>query len=365
MDISNSYLGFTDSMQPMKKARTENTLDKKYRYDGIVMTCKQHILNILKADAYGKIDPAYSYYSTKTHEMTKPKTDYQIYFITQDQEHNVEVYNSVTKTEYDFFIYLQSQGFSDDNKVRSYLNHEAAQAEETERQEKAQAEKERAAQEQREAEAKTFNKWLENQIANYSNNENLSIARQIFLDTVNCADDHQLKKLLILIDNIGNPKCKNQLMEWLAYYNKASKAVFYHITGIKLPSTDRETFALLDSLTGAEYQSAVPYKAVQKGTESNKKPVETFYIIDGSKQFKAVLGEAITICNLDLFIRKEKNQYLLSESRTGVLMASGKTRTEAINGVKTIVERNGIEQVNKILNRYIEQFGISPKFQEQ
>ena len=70
--------------------------------------------------------------------MTKPKTDYQIYFVTQDQGHNVDVYNSVTKTEYDFFIYLQSQGFSDDSKVQSYLNHEAAQAEETERQKKEQ-----------------------------------------------------------------------------------------------------------------------------------------------------------------------------------------------------------------------------------
>ena len=366
MDISNSYLGFTDSMQPMKKARTENTLDKIYRYSDGVMTCKQHILNLLKAGAYGKIDPAYSYYSSKTHEMTKPKTDYQIHFVTQEQGHDIEVYNSVTKTEYDFFVYLQSQGFSDDNKVQSYLEHEAAQAEEVERQEKAQSEKKKAAQEQREAEAKAFHEWIENQIANYSNNEKLNIARQIFFDTVNCADDHQLKKLLILIENIDNSFCKDQLTEWLAYYNKASKAVFYHVTGIKLPSTDRDTFALLNSLTSTDYKGIVPYnKAVQKDTESTKKPIETFYIIDGSKQFKAVQGEAIKACGLDMFIRKVKDQYLLSESRTGVLMSNGKTRTEALNGVKAIIERNGVEQVNKILNKYIEQFGISPKFQEQ
>lgn len=361
MNISNSYLGFTDSMQPMKKVRTENILDKKYRYSDDVMTCKQHILNVLQIGAWAKFDPVYSYYSTKTHEKTKPRKDYQIHFITQDQEHNVEVYNSVTKTEYDFFIYLQSQGFSDDNKVQSYLEHEAAQAEEVERQEKAQSEKKKAAQQQIEA----FHEWLENQIGNYSNNEKLSIARQIFFDTVNCADDHQLKKLLILIENIDNSFCKDQLMEWLAYHNKASKAVFYHVTGIKLPSTDRETFALLDSLASADYKGIVSYKTIQKDAEPIEKPVETFYIIDGSKQFKAVQGEAVKACGFDMFIRKVKDQYLLSESRTGVLMSNGKTRTEALNGVKTIIERNGIEQVNKILNKYIEQFGMSPRFQEQ
>ena len=365
MKITNTFFGFTNSMQSMKKVRTENILNKRYCYNNVVMTCKEHIYKLLKAGAWAEIDPAYSYYSKRLGGKTKPKTDYQIHYKEIFDGKQIEVFSSVTKTEYNYFCYLQDNGFLDDTKAQTYVNHEVAQAAEVKRQEMEQAEKEKAEQERRETEEKTFNSWIEAQIETYPENEKLSIARNIFLSDIGSYSDYNLKKLLILIDNIDNAACKDRLYEWLAHYNKSSKKIFHHITGIKLPQTDKETFALLDRLHKTDYKSVVPFKPIQKSIQAHEKPMETFYIINNSKQFQAVQGEAINKFGIEMFIRKVSNAYLLSESRTGVLLSSGETRTEALDKVKKIIEQQGLSKIQEQLAQYIKIFGMSPKYQEQ
>lgn len=75
MKLSNSYLGFTDNVKGVQKARIESLLDTQYRYDGVIKTQKQFIYDIVEAGYRPEVEEDYTYYK-RNGELSKPKTLY-------------------------------------------------------------------------------------------------------------------------------------------------------------------------------------------------------------------------------------------------------------------------------------------------
>ena len=159
--------------------------------------------------------------------------------------------------------------------------------------------------------------------------------------------------------------CKYKLENWLHTGNTASKKLFYHITGVKLPVTNKGTVETIDGLTLSDYQGIIPYKK----RKLNKDIItDTFYRLVTKYpdyHFETVIGESITKYGLDMFIVNVNNQYQLLESKGGNLLVSKvNTKTELMNKLKSLVDHYGIEYINKLIQDSIDKFGISPKYKD-
>ena len=271
-NIKDTYLGFTNNLKPMQKLRVEKTLDNLIKCNGNVITNKEFILIKLQEGLIPVIEEDYSYYSSKLGCDTKPKSDYRL----KDQDGS---FYHITKTEYNYALYLLNNNFLDEQKVKEFIiveNNRLLQLAQDELNQK-QQEKERK--ENLEREKQEFDNWLIEQAKNYNNNDKLDIAKSIFLNVQGQYNELMLCKFLVLIKNIDNPMCKDMLKSWLHNHNTTSKKVFYHITGIKLPSTDKGTMPLLDSLSTADFKGIIPYVKKQSNVTKIKKEVitDTFY----------------------------------------------------------------------------------------
>jgi len=357
INIKDTYLGFIDNLKPMQKVRVEKTLDNLIRCNGNVITNKEFILIKLQEGLTPGIEEDYSYYSRKLQGDTKPKTDYRL----KDQDGS---FYHITKTEYNYALYLLENNFLDEQIVKEFIiaeNNRLLQVAQDELNHK-QQEKERK--ENLEREKQEFDNWLTEQAENYNNNDKLDIAKSIFLDTQGQYNELMLCKLLVLIENIDNPMCKDMLKSWLHTHNTTSKKVFYHMTGIKLPLTDKGTMPLLDNLSTADFQGIVSYK---KKVVKTEKELETFYKysfnnIEGIYSFDECRGEHIEKYGLNFFISKTNKSYNITEGTSGLSAGTGGTKQEAINMLKESIERIGIDRLKAQLESHINRHGISPKY---
>lgn len=363
INIKNTYFGFTDNLKPMQKAKVENTLNSLIRYNGSILTEKEFVyIKLSLENAIPEQVENYQYYK-KNGELSKPKTDYRLNFI--DPKHNVECYSEINKTLYEFACYLLENDFLNEQKVLEYITEEenrfqAAKQIELERQQKEQEERER-----REQERINFKNWLTEQANNYNNTEKLELQKEIFLNEVGTYNTNAIK-LLVLIDNFDDPQCKDELREWLAYYNTASLKTFFHITGINLGHTDKAIQERLNNITSKDFQGMIKFKPRKQKEERIEKEIitETFYIMipSPSPHFEEVTGEAIQKHGLNLFIRESNGKYLLSECKSGMLVCSGGTKKEVFDNLKRIIDQYTLEGINKRLNELIDKYGISPKY---
>ena len=374
LKLNNTYLGYTDNFSPMKKARVEDTLDKLQNYNGesleqeqefITLARKEFVLLCLQLGYNPVTKDDVVRYSRKLNDYTKPKTEYHL---ERWEEH--EKYTStwtITKTEYDFANYLLENNLVDENDILSFIEAEQIknQAEEQARMEVEQKAREQA--EQKKQEKEQFENWLSEQTKNYKDEEKLSLLKEIFLAETGGFGGGSTR-LLVLIDNFDNPRCKAKIKEWLGYYNTASLKTFFHITGINLGKTDKEIQARLDNISSKDFTGMVQFKARKKRGEVEQKELESFYTYvwngDGY-EFQEVLAEPYTKYGLDMFIQKSNNTLRISEARTGLLIARGNTKMEMFNELKKNIDRIGIDKLNEQIEQFIVKNGISPKYQEQ
>ena len=137
--IKNTYLGFTVSRTPMQKAKIENVLDSLIRSNGITMTQKEWIYSKLLSGAYPAIEENYSYYTSRTNSMTKPKTLYKIEWTEINHNGNTDtVYNEVSKTLYDFACHIVNNNLLDPTILEQFLTQEQQAAEQLRQQEEVQ-----------------------------------------------------------------------------------------------------------------------------------------------------------------------------------------------------------------------------------
>jgi len=361
MNIKDTYLGFTDNLKPMQKVRAEKTLDNLIRYNGNIITNKEFILIKLQEGLIPCIEEDYSYYSRKLQGNTKSKTDYRL------KDQNGSFYH-ITKTEYNYALYLLENNFLNEQKVKEFIvaeNNRLLQVAQDEFNHK-QREKERK--ETLEKEKQEFDNWLIEQVNNYNKNEKLDIAKSIFLDTQGQYNELMLCKFLVLIENIENQMCKDMLKSWLHTHNTISKKVFYHITGIKLPSTDKGTMPLLDSLSTADYQGIIPYTKKQSKVKKEV-TTDTFYklIRKPEPHYEEVIGIPISKYGLDIFITQYSDgTYQLSEAKSGMLMTDADTKKKLMDKLKDIVNLHGVEKINRMIQEQIDNggIGISLKYRD-
>lgn len=375
LKLKETYLGFTDQFPAMKKAKVENTLDKLTRYNGlsleqekdvITLARKEFILLCLQLGYKPVVEKGVTRWSKRLQDYTKPKIEYNLKK-WMEQEHYTSTW-TITKTEYDFACYLIEKGFTDSTKVLSFMEVEQAkkQAEEyarieAERQAKEQKEKKKQEQEQ-------FKNWLNEQAEAYNDHEKLALQKEIFLAEIGSFGGNSIK-LLVLIDNFDDPQCKAKLKDWLSYYNTASLKTFFHITGINLGKTDKEIQVRLDNISSKDFTGMIQFKA-RKKAEQKEQNLETFYIytfdsVKNGYEFQEVLAEPFSKYGLDMFIQKSNNTLRMSESRTGLLIARGSTKTEMFDELKKNIDRIGIDNLNEQIEQHIKNHGISPKYQEQ
>lgn len=359
--LEGTYLGFTDDMKPMHKARIEKTLDKLIRYNGDIITRKEFVLSMLKQGGILDIEEDYIKWNNKNRCYTNPKTLYKIEYKIMDNEKPVKVYSEITKTEYDFGNYLIENNLILDEKIQDYITAEKQRKHEINLKQIEKEAKEAEKQKQMELEYQQFEDWLNNQAENYPKNEKYNILREIFLSEIGYLSDNQII-LLVLIDNIDDYKCKRRLKDWLHRGNRVSKKAFYHITGIKLPVTDKGTYEILNNISINDYKGIQKYTKRKARKEKGK---ETFYRLmsGGSEsQFQEVSAEPFNKYGLEMFIMKDNNKYIISEAKTGLKIVDGATKTEAIDNLKEMLKKHSVNETNKIIQDAIERFGMSPRY---
>jgi len=371
INLQSTYLGFIDTLTPMQKSKVEKILSDSKNYNGTIMSNKQFIFNQLISGSTPQLIENYQYYK-RDGELTKPKTDYRIKL--QDNS-----FYQVEKTLYNFAVYLAQNGFTDEQKANEFItteqNHLAQLAQkEFDRKQQEKQHKKLLQQQKQE-----FNNWLSEQAENYSDNTKLDIAKDIFLDCQGDYNELYLCKLLVTIDNIDILACKEKLKNSLYSHNKTSKKVFYYVTGIKLPTTDKGTFEILNSLTVSSYQGIVSYKKKQSKTNNNnnndtktesKLPItEVFYksIRKPSPHYEECTGIPLSKYGLDMFITQYSDgTYQLSEAKSGMLMIDADTKKKLMDKLKDVINLHGIEKINRMIQDNINSngIGISPKYQD-
>lgn len=355
MKLQNSFLGFTNNLKPIQKTKVENTLNKFIQYNGIVYKKKEFILIKLQEGYTPEKQENYKYYSTRLEGYTKPKT---LYTIEKDN-----LYNEISKTEYDFANYLIENNLTNNDNIMNCITEECKQEQKKQLQEEQEHQKQLEVEAEKEQKKKDFENWLELELTKYNNNINFELAKEIFLSELNEYNEHQLKKLLVLIDNINIPEVKEKLKSWLHCGNRTSKKVFFHITGIKLPPTDKGTHEILDSINKNNYTGIVEYKK----RESHNKDIRKFYkfMKTPESHFEEAEGEYINKYDLDLFITNNSKQWNVTEGTTGFSLLSGNTKKDILNKLSSIKNDGKLDLIKQQIEYLIKQNGISPLYKDQ
>ena len=363
INLQSTFLGFTDSLTLLQKSKVSSTLDTQIKHNNVIMPKKQFIYLKLNEGYIPIIEEDVSYYSRKLGDYTKPKSEYRL----SNPEGS---YYTITKTEYNFATYLIENDFLDVVKTKQYIDAEQIKLAQLAQIEFNRKQQEKLDKELLKQQKQEFDLWLSEQAENYSDNTKLDLAKTIFESEQCDYNELYLCKLLVTIDNIDITACKEKLKNSLYSHNKTSKKVFYHITGIKLPSTDKGTMEIIDGLTLSSYQGIIPYKKKQsKSNNNNDTQTETFYKLirrHSSYHFESVTGSPITKHGLEMFITQDEyGDYQLSESKSGVLIiANVYTKKELMSKLKSLVDQYGIEYTKRLIQESIDKYGISPRYQD-
>lgn len=343
-----ALMGYTQNLSPMKKAKVEKTLLKLIRYENIVMNISEFITRKIIEGSTPAYEENYSYYSKKIDGYTKPKTLYKL-----DNEDNS--YNEITKTEYDFSLWLIDNNITT---PEAYINGKKLESRrllnidkqlQDEEEEKIRLQKEL---EQKESDFKT---WLNEECEKYDNEKNIELSQKIYFEYLGQNNSNGTIELLTLIDNIDNNSCKDKLISWLHNGNKASIKVFECITGLRLPKNNSERVEFLQVTFKKDYKESVEFKPRKKAKE--KELIE----------FKIRVGNSIEIAEgerlnnkygLDLYIQYSNRGYAITEGSTGMLLVPFKTtKKELMEAYSEALNDSKIERIRCIIKTQIEKLG--------
>ncbi|AAK79127.1 hypothetical protein BJV85_002844 [Clostridium acetobutylicum] len=358
LELNNSNLGFTKSLKPFQKCKVESALNTLYRMhikdNSYILKGKDFIIYRMFQCGYATYINENEQHYKRDGTLTKPKNIYGI--------GNNEGYIKTTKTLYKFALYLK-KNFKTIEDIKIYLKQEQEEKIKEQQEEKEKKLKEQQVLEKNKNKENQFKSWLDNQILNFKDNGKLELAKDMFLNESNSYNESYLKKLIILTLNIDNPKCKEALKRVLWNGNKTSKKVFYCLTGIKLPLTDKGTYTILNNVSSKDYKGIQEYKKRQQ----HNKDMRSYYKLVRDKQdinktsFKLSKGEYLKWQGLDLFIEKCGGVYSITEGKTGVLLiGSEKTRKKLKGELKNL--KSHLEEIKKQINNSINSYGLSPLY---
>jgi len=201
-----------------------------------------------------------------------------------------------------------------------------------------------------------YNNWLHGKITEYGSSNLLEAAkcktlREIFLDILWEYDDYFDKRLLVLIDNIENERCRRDLIAHMQKNNKASIVAFETITGITLPRNPSERKSLLGKTTVAEY-SLHPSEYNPRNMNERKEYSDRFYMwcIREDKKYGWVecRGKVWRYGLSDFFILKDSGgTFKAFEGRTGL---KARDKCESIEKLQEAT----IAKIDKLGTKYEE-----------
>jgi hypothetical protein len=252
MTLDKSYLGFTDKKAPMQKARIEAALDKLVRFENGVCAKKDFIFRLVLSGHKPKGELIGGQFSLRTYELLNPKMDYRM------QMNGESCYYAANKTAYDFACYLFAQDLISEDAARRFIDAEQERLSHERQKLDAQVQRDMEEKQLARQAEKAFAVWLQEQAAAYSNQERIDLMKSIFMSLVGVPAPNA--ELLVLIENIDNSMCKQELISRLHSSNKASRKTFECLSGLNLPKTMKGTKAFISALSAADYKDAVPFK---------------------------------------------------------------------------------------------------------
>jgi len=357
---NNSLLGFTTNKTALQAGKIEACLSKVFRYDCIVMERRDAMLKYLRE---GKI-PAV----VETVVNGKNKKSYRLNFTID----GTNVFNEITKTEYDFCLYLIKNDLVSEENVNAYLASENEKAAEADRTEEETRKAEAEAQEKEEAERASFKMWLRSSAEMYEGTTKGNLMEQIFVDKYGEFTNRiGAYETLVNIDNIDNDRCRQALKERLHTDNKASRKVFECVTGLKLPKTNKETMEFLDNVQKSDYKEMVEYRTRvknEKADAADEDNTRVFYILEFDPKEKEklpvytkILAEPITKKGFDCFIHEMPDgRYGISSVECGMRLSAGNTKAQAVKELKRVINKYGEIALRKHIEDAVKRFGASP-----
>ncbi len=352
MEKINSFLGFTDGKTPMIKARIEKTLSKLTRYESKVYDNKTFMLHLLINEG-GTPEKAENviYHSTRTESgYTKPKTEYRMW-------HKDGFYITVTKTEYDFYNYCMEKGFTTAEAVEAYIAEEAK----TEEERREAEEKEVLEKIRREEEEKAeFEKIIKDGIASVTDEE-MELAKNIFLDINKTYNVKYCEELIALIKNFDFPAYGERVISILHNDNKASIKVFECMTGLELPKSYKKRIEYLRGVSVSDFKGARIYKP-----EAAKENEEIFYISMSHGDWNGVRAEPVSKYGLDMFIFEDKRGWTLSEAKSGLNILKGENKETVLRKFDEMIEERTETEFKNFVDKKTKEVwkenGINPKY---
>ena len=205
--------------------------------------------------------------------------------------------------------------------------------------------------------------FVKENAAKYPENEKLALARKIW-EYYNPEIDSEfaVKTLLVLIDNIDDPLCKNDLVARLHIDNRASRKIFECVTGLRLPPNLGDTKLYMINIDSSMYKKMKEFKPRAK---PETKEQEVFYIAritKGNVDYIPVQGERLEKYGLKMFIHKTGDEWDASSQASGCKIASGKTKTEMLDNLAKTVKRFTVEKIREAENIFVDKNGWSPLF---
>lgn len=347
LENSGSYLGFTDDKSALQKSRIETCLDKVFRYSDGVMARKDAMLLSLRN---GKKPEVVEEANKKSYRMSWDN-----------------YYNDITKTEYDFCIYLIEHDLISEESVNAFIDAENLKKEKAIEEQKKAEEAARKEKERKEYEKEAFKSWLKHASEMYIGTTKGNLLEQIYVGTYGgYPESERAYDVLACIDNIENPLCRETLKSRLHTGNKASRKVFHCVTGLKLPNTNKETMVFLDKVQKSDYMGMIAYKERKKPEKHPEENIEeTFYILKGNKRgeikFCPTLGTKLEAYGIQFFVHETLDKKIcISSVECGLRIASGDTKTKAIANMKKLIKKVSKEKVRNEIDNTVERFGLSP-----
>lgn len=358
-----TFYGYTDSMSPAQKALVEKRLTTHGRYTGVSYHGKQYSYPeyirllikqggdfISRKESSGKT--VYGLYV----DVEVPCPTGGVQSLTAKDRRAYEV---LTKTQYDFAVYLRENHFDDDAVAQAF---ETEEKERIAREATAQVEREEAERYEEEAEharREDFERLLieKTQEIFDAHPEVYVAVHDLFMNKIGGYRSNN-GKVVGAISLMPDPLARERLQELLRPVNKGSRACFELLTGLTLPEGARDTTQFVESL-----DTALPIHYPDPSTVRSLEPSGEKYYICTTHGFDEVRGIRVrNKWDFDLFAHKEGSVWRVTEGRSGLYFASAKRKDVLTCTVEEVIEQVGLEKFRSLVEDAVKRRGLSPLY---
>jgi len=211
-----------------------------------------------------------------------------------------------------------------------------------------------------EEEKRELEKRINSAMKSISDTE-MNLIQDIFLDINKMFNTDYCRKFIALVKNFDFPLCKEKIISYLHNGNKACIKAFEHLTGLKLPKSYRKRTEYLKSISSSNFKGIQAYKVKTK--LENK---ELFYISMFCGGWNGVMAEPFEKHGIDMFMFDNGEQWSLSESKSGMMIASAKNKEELFERfdelMKNETEETFKDMIAEKINEIWQKKGINPKY---